>query len=534
MKPAEDSIVDIGLPGARDPAEPARVGFKASNLARMARSGLPVPEAFALCTTWCHDWLARPQATAERLLPGVAEHVRRLEKASGLTFGGARRPLLLSVRSGAPVSMPGMMETLLNIGLNDQSARGLLRGTGNPRLVWDSYRRLIHQYAEVVRGLDGEPFRARAAQACARATADRLQELDFRSLAALTADYLAIFRDLADEPFPADPQRQLVEAIGAVFASWRSPRAAEYRRLHGIDEQIGTAVTVQRMVFGNAGGTSGSGVGFTRDPSSGENRLYLDFLFNSQGEDVVSGRHLAGDSPGLAAALPGLARELEGLKTTLEREFGDVQEFEFTIQEETLYLLQTRAGKQTPLARLRTAVELVREGVLDTQGGLARLAGIDLGRIEQRRVIAPEEAQRLAEAVSAGIGVAHGLLALDEAALRRFAAADQPAILAREDAATEDIGAIAAAAGLLTSRGGRTSHAAVVARQLGKVCLVGCRAMRVDPVERCAWFGERRVAEGEWVCLDANAGWVYAGRTETVTERPTEYLAEVARWRGER
>ncbi len=529
--PAALPVSGIGLAKAAEVAPAALVGFKAHNLQAMAAAGLPVPPGFVLGTPWC-AWHRRDPAVArERLREALAEWMRRLEQACGLAFGGDRRPLLVSVRSGAAVSMPGMLDTVLNVGLCDRAVHGMLRLTGNPRLVWDSYRRLVQQYAHVVCGADEAPFDALAEAAVARTGVGNARELDFESLAALARESLALYADATGAPFPQDPREQLESAAVAVLGSWGSPRAAEYRRLHGIDESLGTSVTVQRMVFGNAGGTSGAGVGFTRDPATGENRLYLDFLFNAQGEDVVSGRHAVTDTARLPASLPEVAQRLEALRGPLEAAFGDAQEFEFTVQDGRLHLLQARAAKRTPWAALRIAVEQVREGLVTPAQGLGRLAGIDLGALERRRVADPTEVA-LAEAVPASVGLAVGQVALDTAACERLRARGRPAILVRQDTRTEDIAGIALADGILTAQGGRTSHAAVVARQLGKVCLVGCRSLRIDEASRTISFGGVTLREGETVCLDAENGRVLDGEPDFVVERPEALLEEVARWRA--
>ena len=511
--------------------EPAQMGSKAFNLQRMAAAGLPVPQAFVLGTGWCALHQRDPGPARAALRDALVEWMRRLEQGCGLAFGGERRPLLVSVRSGAPVSMPGMMDTVLNVGLCDRAVRGLMRLTGNPRLAWDSYRRLVQQYAQVVHGADPAPFEALAAAALAKAGARSERELDFESLAALAAESLEAYAEIVGSPFPQDPREQLEAAAVAVLDSWRSARASEYRRLHGIDDAMGTAVTVQRMVFGNAGGTSGSGVGFTRDPATGENRLYLDFLFNAQGEDVVSGRHAVTDTARLPLALPEVAQRLEELRHALEGAFGDAQEFEFTVQDGRLYLLQARTAKRTPWAALRIAVEQVREAIATPAQALARLDGLDLAAIERRRV-ADESEVALARAVPAGIGIAVGAIALDAAACERLKAAGRPAILVRADTSTEDIAGIAASVGVLTARGGRTSHAAVVARHMGKVCLVGCAALRIDEKARTVSFGGAALREGETICLDADNGRVLDGEPEVVVERPEGLLSEIARWRG--
>jgi pyruvate,orthophosphate dikinase len=374
------------------------------------------------------------------------------------------------------------------------------------------------------------PFDALVSETLARAGVASRRELDFESLANLTRESLELFAEVTGRAFPQDPREQLEAAVLAVLNSWRSRRAVEYRKLHKLADAMGTAVTVQRMVFGNAGGTSGSGVGFTRDPASGENRLYLDYLFNAQGEDVVSGRQAVTDTGRLAEALPEVVQRLEETRRSLEAIFGDAQEFEFTVQDGRLFLLQSRTAKRTPWASLRIAVERVREGALDAAAALKSLEGIDLEAIARRRV-RPDGATRLACAQSASLGMAAGLIALDAKACERFARKGKPVILVREETSTEDIGAIAAAAGLLTARGGRTSHAAVVARQMGKVCLVGCASLAIDTARRTIAFGGTTLREGDLLCLDAEGAQVFAGEPQAVVERPTELLEEVAKWR---
>ncbi|PWB40315.1 MAG: pyruvate, phosphate dikinase [Rhodocyclales bacterium] len=531
MKYTDKQVFEIGLPGAHDAGSADHMGFKAFNLARMAHIGLKVPEAFVLGTTICRDFLKHPAKSRTALHDLLVEMLRRLETASRLSFGGNRKPLLVSVRSGAPVSMPGMMDTLLNIGLCDATVHGLMRLTGNPRLAWDSYRRLVQQFAEVVHGADAAPFRIALDAAVREAGVGSARELDFRQFAQLTREFLAIHRDAAGQPFPQDPMEQLEAAIAAVFASWNSERAAAYRRLNDLPDSLGTAVTVQRMVFGNAGGTSGAGVAFTRDPADGGNRLYVDFLFNSQGEDVVSGRAVAGDAARLREVLPDVWSRLESVRGSLEAEFRDAQEFEFTVQDGELFLLQTRSGKRTPWAALAIAVDQEKEGLVAPGEALARLAGIDLDKLERRRLAPGEEQAALGRGVPAGIGIAGGPIALDADAAQRFAAGGRPALLVREDTLTADIAGLAACAGLLTVRGSRTAHAAVVARQMGKPCLVGCGGLAIDAAARSVTLGGRPLREGDMLWIDAEGGSVYDREPAIVVERPLEALAAVACWR---
>ncbi len=509
---------------------PEVMGFKAYNLLRMARIGLPVPAAFVLGTPFCRDYFERGGRLAPGLRDLMARNIRRLEAASGTGFGSARRPLLVSVRSGAPVSMPGMMDTLLNVGLCDGVLRGMLRMTGNPRLVWDSYRRLIQSFAEVVEGLPGEPFQAAMNERLRRERVASAQDLDFKTLEGLAAEYLEMFRGLTGHAFPQEPLDQLEAATEAVFRSWRSPRASAYRRMAGIDDALGTAVTVQRMVFGNSGGTSGAGVAFTRDPATGASELYLDFACNAQGEDVVSGRHSLREPNVLADILPQAFEAILAVRARLEREFADAQEFEFTVQDGRLYLLQTRSGKRTALAALRIAVDMVREGLIGPEQALARLEGIDLAAIRDRRVAAGAP-PALCRAVPASIGVATGEIALDAARAEERAAAGAAVILVRGEMATDDVAGIESARGILTAAGSRTSHAAVVARQLDRVCLVACEALRIDMEARRCVIAGRQYREGDVLTLDGRSGEVFAGAVETLDEAPREYLAEVARWR---
>ena len=520
-------IAPRGMGAARGDA--TVMGLKAYDLARMARLGLPVPPAFVLGTLHCRRSSSEQERYRKNLTSLLEEQMRWLQSVTGLGFGDPRKPLLVSARSGAPVSMPGMMDTILDIGLCDATARGLLRTTGNPRLVWDSYRRLIQGFAEIVFEVSPSPFAAAAEGLLLREQVDRVQELDHLSLAELTQHYLQLFQDLSGRPFPQNPFEQLELAVQAVFASWNSPRAVDYRRLTGLADDLCTAVTVQQMVFGNGGGMSGTVVGFTRDPDTGEKRLYFDFLFNSQGEDVVSGRSAGTDAERLFLALPEIEQELHRISTTLEEEFGDAQEFEFTIQEGVLYLLQSRTAKRTPWAALRIAVELVAEGVIDRNGALARLAGLQLEEIRRQR-LSVEKDEPLCQGQQAGSGVATGPLAFDIEAARRFAAGGRPAVLVREEMATADIAAIALSSGVLTVRGSRTSHAAVVARQLGKACITGCAPLQLDSARGLASFGDRSLFEGEMITVDANTGRVFAGAATIVSDRPTEWLAEIATW----
>lgn len=506
------------------------MGFKAYNLARMVTIGLPVPAAFVLSTGFCSNYYAAKGALPAGFRDLLRGNLRELERLSGLSFGGERRPLLVSVRSGAAVSMPGMLETVLNVGLNDTTVAGLVRMTGNPRLAWDSYRRLIQCFAEVVHGAKPDRFDEARAKRLKAARLANPSELDFIALRELATEYLEIYRELTGESFPQSPLDQLAAAAEAVFRSWSGKKALEYRRIHRLGGVAGTAVCVQTMVYGNSGGTSGSGVAFTRDPATGENALYMDFLFNAQGDDVVSGRHEVGDRAQIGALLPEVMLQIEAVRKRLEAEFGDLQEFEFTVQNGQLFMLQTRSGKRTPLAALRIAVEMVAEGLLEPEAALKRLEGYKLKTIQTETIRAKDGQAPLARAISAGVGVAVGEIALDSETARKRAAAGKSVILVREDTSTDDVVGIAGAAGILTARGGRTAHAAVVARQMGKVCLVGCRELAIDLAKRSCSIGGKPLREGQLISLDGGAGGVYAGAVDIVRAKPERELAVVASW----
>lgn len=498
-------------------AGPEELGFKAWNLARMAALGLPVPTAFVLGTGWC---AAPDTLTRECWLPTLSV----LERLTRLRFGDVRHPLLLSVRSGAPVSMPGMMETLLNIGLTEVTLPGLVRISGHPRMAWDAYRRLISGYGEVVAGIDGLCFEADLD--AVRGEADE-RSLDFADLRTLAARHLQTYRREAGVAFPQDAWVQLDQAIAAVFASWNADKARTFRERHGLSHDMGTSVTVQAMVFGNAGGLSGAGVGFTRDPNNGEPTPWVDFLFNAQGEDVVSGRRSALGHDALTAVAPQVWEALLRVADQLERAFGDMQDFEFTVQDGCLYLLQTRDGKRTPLAAARIALDLYQEGRISARLACERTAGLDARILAQHHIAGADGAELvpLAQATSAASGVAWGEIVLDEAHAR--SRQGEAIVLVRHDAETRDLGALELAQGLLTRRGARTSHAAVVARQLGKVCLVGCESLQIDSAARSIRLGDTTLHEGDVLTLDGNSGTIYAGHARIIETVPGDLIARL-------
>lgn len=523
-------VYGIGVPGMAPVGGPDEVGFKAYNLWRMSEVGLPIPPAFVIGTRICQEYWRDPEGVRTWLKENLPGYIGSLGEAVSLVYGSERRPLLVSVRSGAPVSMPGMMDTVLNLGLNESTLNGLLRMTGNPRLAWDAYRRLIQSYAEVVGKVASPDLERIEQQVLASLKLTRLSDLDYAGQRLLAHETLRML-DANKQNLPYKPQTQLEHAVLAVFDSWQSERAVAYRQAHGIADDLGTAVTVQRMVFGNGGGTSGSGVGFTRDPSSGENRLYLDFLFDAQGEDVVSGRREVLDAGRLSRVLPEIGRQLQNLAELLEREFGDTQEFEFTVQDGAMFLLQTRNAKRTPWAALRMAVEQVEAGLVTPNEALSHLKGIDLKHLERRR-LADDVPTPLALATPAAMGVACGHIACDSDSAVAMAQTGKPVILVREEFTTEDFKGIAAADGVLVARGSRTAHAAVVARQMNKVCLVGCHQLELNMGKRSLILGGKRLREGDLITLDADGGRIFAGEVSYVVEKPTAYLEQVAQWQS--
>jgi pyruvate,orthophosphate dikinase len=492
---------------------PDMMGSKAYNLLRMARIGLSVPPALVIGTFYT-------RAPKTSLEPLVRYGLPALEKATGMKLGDSRTPLIVSVRSGAPVSMPGMMATLLNVGLCEATLPGLLRQTGNPRMVWDAYRRLIATHANVVTGMSDTLFE----EELERVTRGRDERtLDFISLRDLAQRYQAIYRQQAGQPFPQDPMDQLSTAVMAVFASWNTAKARKYRELHGIDESMGTAVTIQRMVFGNSGSHAGAGVGFTRNPITGDKHLWIDFLTNAQGEDVVSGQRNAHGHESLAETAPAAWTALQHAASAIEGEFQDMQDFEFTVQDGSLYMLQSRNGKRTAIASARIALDMLEEGLIDARTAQQRTEHLSLEELSTLEVVVKSEEGKagmgvkpIASAIPACNGVVVGEIVLNAEEARKKNAAGKPIILVRNDAQTSDIEALDISLGLLTHRGARTSHAAVVARQLGKVCLVGCETLRIDRVRQTVSFSDHELASGSVITLDGNSGLVYDGAIKTV------------------
>jgi pyruvate,orthophosphate dikinase len=521
-------IVRIG-DGATSTPSAEVVGAKAANLARMAAFGLPVPPAFVLPVELCAAIVSDEPDAKKSLADGLADGIAFLEKASGRLFGDRRRPLLVSVRSGAARSMPGMLETVLNVGCTADAVQGLIRLTGHPRFAWDCRRRFLESYAEVVLGLNATDLAQRRDVLIADEHVDNDRLLDGEALERLTQRYQQLIED-EDGALPDDPLQQLTEAAEAVYRSWMSERACTYRRLQGLDGLKGTAVTVQTMVYGNRGSSSGAGVAFSRNPSSGAPEPVIDVLFGAQGEDVVSGRRSPEDEAALRRKIPEAARQLNDTLARLEREFADVQDVEFTIEDGKLFVLQTRSAKRTPRAALQFAVDLVEEKLITPAEALRRLDGVDTRSLAGQRFVDPGEPD--ATATGASTGVAAGRAVFDTESAIRLSQTDEPVILMRPDTSTADVGGFAVAQGIVTGIGGRTAHAALVARQMGKPCVVGCRQLSVDVGGRSARLGEAVIHEGDWLSIDGEAGRIYRGRLEIVSTQPEAQLKIVAAWRA--
>ena len=508
------------------------LGGKGANLAEMASIGLPVPPGFTISTEMCTRYYEEGERFPDSLREEVANGIAHIEQVTGHRFGDAADPLLVSVRSGARVSMPGMMDTVLNLGLNDATVEGLARGSGDPRFAWDSYRRFIQMYADVVLGLDHDAFE----EALEIAKEDRGYtldtELEAADLQALVAEYKGLVESQWGKPFPQDVHDQLWGAIGAVFGSWQSERAKVYRRLNDIPADWGTAVNVQAMVFGNMGETSATGVAFTRDPSTGERAYYGEFLINAQGEDVVAGirtpqyltraaRDAAGAKPAsMEEAMPEVYAELAAVFDRLETHYRDMQDIEFTVERAKLWMLQTRSGKRTAKAALKIAVDMAEEGLITREEAIRRVDPAALDQLLHPTLDPNATRDVIAKGLPASPGAASGKAVFDADTAEKMAGAGEAVILVRTETSPEDIHGMHAARGILTARGGMTSHAAVVARGMGRPCVSGAGSLAIsakDKVMRIgAKDGGREIREGDLLTIDGATGEVMAGEVPTV------------------
>jgi len=520
-------------------------GGKGANLAEMASIGLPVPPGFTITTEECLRYLDRGGDFAPELRDAVAKGVAHVEQTVGKTLGDAADPLLVSVRSGAAISMPGMMDTVLNLGLNDETVKGLARTSGDARFAWDSYRRFIQMYSDVVLGIDHGLFEE--ALEIMREDNGFYSDTDMEAQhwEALVGEYLKIVEREQDEPFPQDVDTQLWGAIRAVFESWDSERAKIYRRLNDIPHDLGTAVNVQAMVFGNMGDDSATGVAFTRDPSTGEKYYYGEWLVNAQGEDVVAGirtpqyltkarREEAGaEKPSMEEAMPEAYAELARVFDLLEKHYKDMQDIEFTVQQGQLFLLQTRNGKRTAKAALKMAVEMEGEGLIDRKTAVLRIDPMALDQLLHPTLDPDAPRDILATGLPASPGAASGKIALDADTAEQWANRGDAVILVRVETSPEDIHGMHAAKGILTARGGMTSHAAVVARGMGRPCVSGASGVSIDRKARTVRIGQAELAEGDVITLDGGNGQVMRGQVPTIEPELAGDFAKVMEWADE-
>ena len=519
------------------------LGGKGANLAEMSSLGLPVPPGFTITTEVCRHFYAHGRTYPVELEAEVDAAIEKVEAELGVRFGNPERPLLFSVRSGAPVSMPGMMDTVLNLGLNDETVQGLARESGDERFARDSYRRFIQMYGDVVLGIDHYLFEEALEAAKAEAGCRFDNELDAEALGKLVHTYKSIVRKETGEPFPEEPKAQLWGAIGAVFGSWQTPRAVTYRRLHDIPAAMGTAVNVQAMVFGNMGEDCATGVAFTRNPSTGERCVYGEFLINAQGEDVVagirtpqplsramaeSGNGSAGDS--MESLLPESYAELCRVFDRLEAHYREMQDVEFTIQRSKLFVLQTRTGKRTASAALKIAVDMAAEGLIGEDEAILRVDAASLDQLLHPTLDPKAEAEVLARGLPASPGAASGRIVFLADDATRAAQSGEDVILVRVETSPDDIHGMHAAKGILTARGGMTSHAAVVARGMGKACVCGANELIVSHAEKTLTVRGRTLGEEDWITIDGAAGVVMLGRVPTVEPVLSGDFAKLMGW----
>jgi pyruvate,orthophosphate dikinase len=515
------------------------LGGKGAGLAEMSRAGLPVPPGFTIATDVCNIYFKNNKQVPDDVEKEIEKALEKLEKQMGQKLGDPSNPLLLSVRSGAKFSMPGMMNTILNLGLNDTTAEGLAAKSGNARFAYDCYRRFIQMFGEVALEIEMEEFNhifdARKAKARTKLDTD----LSGDDLKAVIVDYKKLVQKKTGKPFPEDPRDQLKLARNAVFGSWWNDKAAYYRKMEKIPDDIGTAANVQAMVFGNMGETSATGVGFTRDPATGEKVFYGEFLINAQGEDVVAGIRTPQPISALEAVMPEAFAELKEITTNLEKHYKDMQDFEFTVQDKKLYMLQTRNGKRTGPAAVRVAVDMVHEGMISKAEAILRVAPGQLDQLlhpvfDSKTI---KELTKLTTGISASPGAAVGRVALtaDDAVV---AAADGPVILVRKETTPNDIHGMDVSKGILTAIGGKSSHAAVVARGMGRPCVVGAGDLQINEAKKTVFVTTAgktvTIKEGDWISFDGTTGEVYVGQAKTIdpdTEHST--LGEFMKWADE-
>jgi pyruvate, orthophosphate dikinase len=511
------------------------LGGKGAGLAEMTRIGLPVPAGFTITTECCDYYQKHDHKYPQSLAAEVKKNVARLERVTGKKLGDAKDPLLVSVRSGSAKSMPGMMETILNLGLNELSVEALGRNTKNDRFAWDAYRRFVQMYSAVVIGLPKEELEEKL-----RAMKTRFKVKDDTDVSAdgwreLVGEYKAHFKNRTGKDFPEDPEEQLWGAIGAVFGSWMAEKAVTYRRVERITGLLGTAVNVVQMVFGNVGEKSGTGVCFTRDPSTGEKIFYGDFLLNAQGEDVVAGIRTPMHLDEMTNLMPKVYKQLQKVRQLLENHYRDMQDMEFTVEEGTLYMLQTRVGKRTPSATFKMAADMAKEGLITKEEAISRIKAEDIERlfypVIDSSVPKAELAKRkMATGINAVPGAASGKAVFTAEEAEEMAAKGEKVILVRRETSPEDVGGMFVAQGIVTATGGKTSHAAVVARGWGKCCVVGCEQLNIDYATKSATANGRKFRQGDWITLDGNEGALYEGQVKLSAPKMPDAFETLMGW----
>ena len=511
------------------------LGGKGANLAEMTNIGLPVPFGFTVTTEACNKYYEDGGALSDDIVEEIFKNMKELERISGKTFGSTEDPLLVSVRSGAVFSMPGMMDTILNLGLNDDAVKGLAKLTDNERFAYDSYRRFIQMFGDVVMEIPKTKFDKIFDGKKEAKGVQYDVELDTKDLQEIIADYKVLVKEEMGREFPQDPKDQLMEAVKAVFRSWNNDRAILYRKLNDIPGDLGTAVNVQSMVFGNMGDTSGTGVAFTRDAADGTNALFGEFLVNAQGEDVVAGVRTPQPIAEMKEAFPEVYQQFVKIADLLEKHYKDMQDMEFTVERNKLYMLQTRNGKRTATAAVKIAVDMVDEGLIDKKTAVSR---IEPAQIDQ--LLHPmfdkaelEAATPVTTGLPASPGAAAGKIYFNAADTSAAAEDGSKAVLVRLETSPEDLAGMVAAEGILTARGGKTSHAAVVARGMGKCCVSGAQAIKVDEDAKTLTIGDTVLKEGDYISLDGSTGNVYTGELKTVPPTLSGDFGTIMEWADE-
>ena len=509
------------------------LGGKGANLAEMTNLGIPVPPGFTITTEVCDLYYKNNKRYPEGLAEEIEQNLARLEQLMEAKLGDANNPLLVSVRSGAAASMPGMMDTVLNLGLTPDAINGIIKKTGNERFAWDAYRRFITLFGDVVMGVKRHDFEEILDKYKKKTRVKNDTELTTDQLKKIVEEFKAIYKKQTRENFPNDPKVQLDKAIHAVFASWNNPRAVKYRQLYEIKGLLGTAINVQSMVFGNMGNHSATGVCFTRNPSTGENKFYGEFLINAQGEDVVAGIRTPEPIANLKKEMPEVYAQLFKYQNTLEKHFRDIQDIEFTIQENRLFMLQTRNGKRTTQAAVKIAVDMVKESLIDKKTAISRINPNELDQLLHPTFDPKAKKDVIAVGLPASPGAATGKVVFSAEDAEKLAEKKEKVILVRKETSPEDIGGMHVAKGILTTRGGMTSHAAVVARGMGKCCVAGCGALNVDYKNQTFRVGSKVIKKGDYISIDGSTGEVMLGQVTTIEPRLSGDFAALMEWADE-